>query len=88
MREIAACCVRTASAHAVKLPIGLEVNANKAHTNTGKVLTGRPSRRRATTRNIDGARHTKNAVHGTVVRVPAWYTECMHINKALVVKNE
>jgi len=88
MHEIVACCVRTASAHAVKLPIGLEVNANKAHTNTGKVLTCRPSRRRATTRNIDGASHAKNTMHGTVVRISASLRKCMRINKALVVKNE
>src|SRR6266581_32605 len=85
--EFAAGCVGSASAHGVKLPVGLEIDANEADPSEGEVSSCRPSRRRATTRNINDTSHTNNAVRGTEVRIPARRTERMLINRAHVGKN-
>ena len=55
--ELAACCVGGAAAHAVKLPVGREINANSPHCLAGQIGTwgpgGRAQSRRRMIRQID-----------------------------------
>src|SRR6266516_6921317 len=80
--EFAAGCVGSASAHGVKLPVGLEIDANEADPSEGEVSSCRPSRRRATTRNIDHTSHANNAVHDAVVRISSRLRKRVRVNVA------
>src|SRR6266481_325557 len=85
--KFAACCVGGAAAHAVKLPVGLKKNASQPNPDAWEIRTGRPARRRATTRNIDHASHANSAVRVAEVRINAWLRKRVLINRALVRKN-
>src|SRR6266516_884196 len=85
--EFAAGCVGSASAHGVKLSIGLKIDANEADPSEGEVSSCRPSRRRATARNIDHTSHANNAVHDAVVRISSRLRKGMLINKAYIANS-
>ena len=67
--EVRTCRICGATAHGVEVAVGLEINADRPDQGGRQVRTGRPARRRATTRNIDGASHANNAMRRAVVRI-------------------